>query len=43
MINMNKKISTILAIIFCASLIASCDQNVGKRNIEENLTSEDNQ
>ena len=43
MINMNLKVSIILAIILCTSLITSCDQNVGKRNIEENLTSEDNQ
>jgi len=41
MINMNKKINAILAIILCATLITSCDQNVGKRNIKGNLTSED--
>ena len=43
MINMNLKVSIILAIILCTSLITSCDQNVGKRNIEENSTSEGNQ
>lgn len=43
MINTNKKVSIILTIILCTSLITSCDQNVGKRNIEENLTSEESQ
>lgn len=43
MINMNLKVSIILAIILCTSLITSCDQNVGKRNIKENSTSEKSQ
>ena len=36
MINMNKKINNLLLIIMCACFTISCDQNVGKRDIENN-------
>ena len=38
MINMNKKISNLLLIIICACFIISCDQNVGQRDVENNIS-----
>ena len=38
MINMNKKIYNSLLIIICACFIISCDQNVGQREIENNIS-----
>ena len=39
MVNMNKKISNLLLIIMCTYFTISCDQNVGQRDIENNLSS----
>ena len=40
MVNMNKKINNLLLIIICTFLTLSCDQNVGKRDLENNISSE---
>ena len=38
MINMNKKLKTISLIIITLLILVSCDQNVDKRNIKEEIS-----
>ena len=38
MINMNKKIKTVSLIITTLLMLISCDQNVDKRNINEEIS-----
>ena len=38
MINMNKKIKTVSLIITTLLMLISCDQNVDKRNIKEEIS-----